>query len=205
MSNDATTPILSALEIAAFERRPDGSFASLGPVPEWFSVLGRDKTFPFLGTFLEDARIHWASSPSGRLRSGLCNETDEHGREYHFEVSAIVLGGRNLLVFELAPALEGMRLALQKARQQALNDEARGKNQGELFAAVTTLSVNAQDARRAARAVGGFARELAAAAPAEPAAQRLATELDTTSTRLQSIIDSMAETIRIVARKAPQS
>jgi hypothetical protein len=35
MSNDATTPILSALEIAAFERRSDGSFASLGPVPEW--------------------------------------------------------------------------------------------------------------------------------------------------------------------------
>jgi hypothetical protein len=29
MSNDATTPILSALEIAAFERRPDGSFATL--------------------------------------------------------------------------------------------------------------------------------------------------------------------------------
>src|SRR6187551_1505776 len=69
MSNDATTAtILSALEIAAFERRTDGSFVSLVPVPEWFSVLGRDQTFPFLGTFLEDARIHWASSPSGRLR-----------------------------------------------------------------------------------------------------------------------------------------
>src|SRR6476646_1202450 len=119
MSNDSTiTPILSALEIAAFERRPDGSFVSLVPVPEWFSVLGKDQTFPFLGTFLEDARIHWASSPSGRLRSGLCSETDDYGREFHFEVSAIVLAGRNLLVFELAPALEGMRLALQKARQQ---------------------------------------------------------------------------------------
>ena len=128
-----------------------------------------------------------------------------YGREFHFEVSAIVLGGRNLLVFELAPALEGMRLALQKARQQALNEEARGKNQGELFAAVTTLSVNAQDARRAARAIAGFARELAAAAPGEATPQRLATEIDSTSTRLQSIIDAMAETIRIVARKAPQS
>ena len=50
MSNDATTAtILSALEIAAFERRTDGSFVSLVPVPEWFSVLGRDQTFPFLG------------------------------------------------------------------------------------------------------------------------------------------------------------
>jgi len=206
MSNDATTAtILSALEIAAFERRTDGSFVSLVPVPEWFSVLGKDQTFPFLGTFLEDARIHWASSPSGRLRSGLCSETDEYGREYHFEVSAIVLGGRNLLIFELAPALEGMRLALQKARQQALNEEARGKSQGELLAAVTTLSVNAQDARRAARAIVGVARELAAAAPGEAAPQRLATEIDSTSTRLQSIIDAMAETVRIVARKAPQS
>ena len=98
-----------------------------------------------------------------------------------------------------------MRLALQKARQQALNEEARGKSQGELLAAVTTLSVNAQDARRAARAIAGVARELAAAAPGEAAPQRLATEIDSTSTRLQSIIDAMAETVRIVARKAPQS
>jgi len=205
MSNDATTPILSALEIAAFERRPDGSFASLGPVPEWFSLLGKDQSFPFLGTFLEDARIHWGSSASGRLRSGLCSEVDEHGREFHFEVSAVVVGGRNLLVFELAPALDGMRLALQKARQQALNEETRGKNQEELFAAVTTLSVNAQDARRAARAVAGFSRELVAAATGDATPQRLANEIDAASTRLQSIIDAMAETVRIVARKAPQS
>ncbi len=55
--------LLAALDIVVMERRLDGSFLPLGALPPWFTGLGRDGTFPFLGTFLEEA-AHILENPT---------------------------------------------------------------------------------------------------------------------------------------------
>ncbi|MCU0256551.1 MAG: hypothetical protein MUF60_07390, partial [Vicinamibacterales bacterium] len=113
--------LLAALDLVVMERRLDGSFVPLGPVPSWFSGLGRDGTFPFLGTFLGDASEFWARTVRGRLSSGLCATVDAEGREFHFEATAVAIPGRQLLLFELPRGVDDLRSILQEAREEKLS------------------------------------------------------------------------------------
>ena len=88
MSNDALQAVVAALEIGIFEQGPDGGFASVGTPPAWMAAFSRNPTFPFLGSFLPQARQFWSEPRPDRLTWGPCAEVDPDGREFHFTVSA---------------------------------------------------------------------------------------------------------------------
>jgi hypothetical protein len=124
----ASSDLLAALDMVAFARQPDGTFRALAAeTPPWFRTLGRDATFPFLGNFLESASAFWAASNGAGgercLWSGPCAETDEDGREFHYEVAAVSTPGGQYLVFERRPEVEAMQHVLQKARELTLEHE----------------------------------------------------------------------------------
>lgn len=120
MSSDALQAVVSALEIGIFEQSADGGFTSVGTAPAWMAAFGRNPTFPFLGSFLPEARHFWSEPRADRLTWGPCAEVDPEGREFHFTVSALSLPARKFLVFEIDRNAEPMRALLQKAREQAL-------------------------------------------------------------------------------------
>lgn len=123
MSSDALAAVVTALEIGIFEQGPDGGFSSVGTPPAWMAAFSRNPTFPFLGSFLPQARQFWSEPRADRLTWGPCAEVDPTGREFHFTVSAVSLPDRKFLVFELDRHAEPMRALLQKAREQALARE----------------------------------------------------------------------------------
>ena len=69
--------LLSAIDVAVFERRPDGSFA-LAPPPRGLRIVA-DATFPFLGHILEEANEFWGRG-SRAQDWGPCAEVDERER-----------------------------------------------------------------------------------------------------------------------------
>jgi hypothetical protein len=123
MSDELLKGLLPALEIAAFERRDDGSFASLAPPPAWFTRLTSDATFPFLGHILEEATKFWALGSRRRSDWGPCAEVDASGREFHYIVSALRVGARSYLVFQLDTGSDRLREVLQKVREDELKGE----------------------------------------------------------------------------------
>jgi hypothetical protein len=126
MSDDVVTKLLTAMDIAAFRRAPDGSFALIAPSPRWFGRLVDDTTFPFLGHILEEATVFWQSGPAGSREWGPCAEVNELGREFHYRVLAVSGEAGQFLVFQLDPGADRMREVLQKVREQALVNPASG-------------------------------------------------------------------------------
>ena len=125
MSNEQVRDLLPAMEIAAFERRRDGSFAPVAPLPAWFGRLVADATFPFLGHILEEANQFWAARAPARREWGPCAEVDEEGREFHYRVTAANADTAQYLVFQLDAGSDEMRQVLQRVRQQMLAAESR--------------------------------------------------------------------------------
>ena len=131
MSNDALQAVVTALEIGIFEQGADGGFTSVGTPPAWMAAFNRNPTFPFLGSFLPQARQFWSEPRPDRLTWGPCAEVDPEGREFHFTVSAVSLPDRRFLVFELDRSAEPMRLLLQKVREQELAQSRPGQPLGD--------------------------------------------------------------------------
>jgi hypothetical protein len=125
MSDDVLKMVLLALDLAAFERREDGSFSSMAPRPEWFGRLVADPTFPFLGHILEEANEFWATGESGRREWGPVAEVDESGSEFHYKVAALAVPGGQFLVFQLDLGSDQVRQVLQKVRTDMLVAEQR--------------------------------------------------------------------------------
>jgi hypothetical protein len=124
MSDDVLKALVPALGIAAFERREDGSFGAVAPLPRWFERLAGDGTFPFLGHILEEAGVYWNKKEGGKSHEwGPCAEVDEAGKEFHYTVTALTVAGRKYLVFRLDPGSDRMQQMLQKVRDQALAAE----------------------------------------------------------------------------------
>jgi len=170
VKNDAIGAALSALEIGVFERGADGGFSSLATPPAWLQAFSSDTSFPFLGSFLEEARQFWAEPRPSRLTWGPCAATNPDGTELHFRVSALSLPDRQFLVFELDPGAVMMREILQKAREQALERGGAAKPPPPKAADATTdpglprvaadnptLAAAAADARQCASAVHDLA------------------------------------------------
>jgi hypothetical protein len=126
MSHDTISVLLPALGIAAFVQSADGSFQALAPAPSWFSRLGADGTFPFLGHILEEANLFWAAKADGVREWGPCADVDDNGRDFHFIVKAVSAGSHAFLVFQLDDAAERMREVLQTVRSAALERPAQG-------------------------------------------------------------------------------
>lgn len=113
--------LLATLDIAAFERTPDGAFRSLAPVPAWFARLVGDSTFPFLGHILEEAVEFWNGGTPGFQEFGPCAEVDDGGVEFHYKVLAVATPEGQYLLFQRDPAADRLREVLQRARDHALD------------------------------------------------------------------------------------
>jgi diguanylate cyclase (GGDEF)-like protein len=132
MNNLAPSRVLSALNIAVFERTDAESFRMVGEEPVWLSnflkEVGFSKTislyeqFPFLDSLKEDFEAFWAQGQRGFLNSGLWVETDFHGEELSLEALAFSVDGRPCVIIELSRAnhLE-KQIFLQQAREDALD------------------------------------------------------------------------------------
>jgi hypothetical protein len=120
MTDQALSMLLTALDIAAFERLQENGFRPLAQPPRWFGLLSRDGTFPFLGHILEEAQAFWQSGEEGVQGWGPCAELAEDGREFHYLVKALTVQTRAYLVFQLDESAERMRDVLQKVRGEAL-------------------------------------------------------------------------------------
>lgn len=125
MSDDILKALLPALDLAAFERRSDGSFASIADRPEWFGRLVADPTFPFLGHILEEANQFWRTGQAGRKEWGPVAEVDESGQEFHYRVNAVATPDAHFLIFALDRGSDEMRTVLQKVRADLLAAEQR--------------------------------------------------------------------------------
>ena len=123
MTDNPLSTLLTALDLAAFERNDEGGFQSLAPPPAWFTRLSRDGTFPFLGHILEEANLFWDSGTDGLHQWGPCAENDGNGREFHYLVKAIRVKTRAYLVFQVDEGAERLRNVLQKVRSEALADQ----------------------------------------------------------------------------------
>jgi signal transduction histidine kinase len=124
-----TDEILSALDLAVFERRDDGTLVIAAGPPPWLSELGIGgnshliEVFPLLESFLLDAEPIW-QSPGRRLDSDVWVQSGPGGTEYAFQASAVLVLNRKLIVVKrLGAEFERRRLALQRARQTQLSYE----------------------------------------------------------------------------------
>jgi PAS domain S-box-containing protein len=74
-----------------------------------------------LENFLVDAEQFWQEHGTGRLRSGLWNETDWSGNDCSLEASAVCVRERKILLIELLDvAFAEKQSLIQKAREQSL-------------------------------------------------------------------------------------
>lgn len=155
MSDELLKTLVPALGIAAFERRPDGSFGAVAPLPTWFERLVGDGTFPFLGHMLEEAGRYWNKGESGPRNWGPCAEVDEAGREFHYTVTAVTVAGRNYLLFQLDPGSDRLRITLQKVREQALVAEQREGSDAAIATALQHVRETAEELRDLLRRFSG--------------------------------------------------
>ena len=135
MSDPVLTEVTSALEIVLVERLSDGTFQLIGevPPPPWFVHAWRgsdsgegttlEQAFPVLGSFLSEAETFWQRSDDGRLQAGTVVIVDESGHDVPVSATAMVLGGRRVLLLQRAPGFEERQRVLQRARVDALSRE----------------------------------------------------------------------------------
>lgn len=153
-SNDRLRELLSAIDLAAFERRLDGSFAPIAPPPPWFKRLSGDPTFPFLGHILEEALQFWGERVAGKREWGPCAEVNEDGTQFHYRVVAVNSADTAYLLFRLDDGSDEMRQVLQRVRQQMLDaEQAHGtirQTAGELRALAGAVTASTSDDSRRA-------------------------------------------------------
>jgi hypothetical protein len=157
------TTLLPALDIAAFERLPEGSLSPMAPPPPWFVRIVADGTLPFLGHILEEANQFWESRSSGRRDWGPCAEVDATGSEFHYMVTAVTIGYQQYLCFQLDPGSDRLREVLQQVREQALAAERGVRDE----AAVEKLTQAKTDVQQAADELDLIVRRLLGADPAD--------------------------------------
>ena len=129
MTEHSLASLLPAIDIAAFERTPDGAFTPLTPAPHWFQQLA-DVSFPFLGHILEEATQFWGERQPGSREWGPCAEVDANRTEFHYRVTAITApGGQQYLLFQLDRGADRLRETLQTIRDQRLAHEQGGRTE----------------------------------------------------------------------------
>ena len=127
MGDELLAGLLYTMGVAVFERRPDGAFVSVTEPPPWFSAMKSDATFPFLGHILRRLPSSGTATWSGRQDWGPCAEVDDHGKEFHYKVTAVQAEERQYLTFQLDCDSDRVREMLQKVREKALAEGTRAK------------------------------------------------------------------------------
>jgi hypothetical protein len=188
MSDNGLSALMQAMDLAAFERLPDGAFVALTEPPAWFAGLFTDTTFPFLGHILSEATEFWTRRVTGTQEWGPCEEVDQAGRPYHYKVTAVAISGRQYLVFQLDRASDKMRELLQKVREHALADADR----------VRHASVLASDARKSGERLFNLIDRLRTAAPADAQADAL-NDVSGACSELLTRIDKLARSAQTSA------
>ncbi len=193
MTDDLLKTLLPAIDIAAFERRTDGTFSSIAPHPAWFSRLIGDVTFPFLGHVLEEAVAFWDSGTAARREWGPCEEVDDAGRPFHYKIIALTAGARQYLLFQLDRESDRMRDVLQKVRQDALVNGYQSR------AETDTLRAFQAEVRRATGEMDDLLRQLLTASSRD--AQLEATKTLVEKCRqLANAVDTTAGAVRPPAK-----
>jgi hypothetical protein len=172
MSEDLLKALMNGLGIAAFERRADGSFGSLAPLPRWFARLAGDGTFPFLGHILEEAGLFWTKGEPMLREWGPCAELDEVGQEFHYKVTAVTMAPKHYLIFQLDPGSDRMQKMLQKVRNDALASEQRASADAAFAIAMEEVKIAAEQVRDVLRS---FSPAAAASADVEQRTKLAAT------------------------------
>jgi signal transduction histidine kinase/DNA-binding response OmpR family regulator len=131
---DAAPVLLSAMQLAVFERGEDGRFAVVNEYPEWFlrlaptavedSVPNLTDYFPALDAFLPLAEDLWATGSVAQFESEFWTETDSDGNEYHLLALAVATGARRFLAVERADAtyIRHQQLQLNAHEMVILNE-----------------------------------------------------------------------------------
>ncbi len=146
--------VLARLEIVLIDCSGDQPPVAIAPIPAWFQSLGilqrsddnpQEYRSPFLEHFLVDARDFWqraqASSSVGqeRLRSGICVEVAADGSEHTYELSALWVDGKRLLLCERNPSPEHGQRILQGARSGRIEYDYLEKAQRALIESQAAL------------------------------------------------------------------
>ena len=162
MSDDLLKSLIPALDIAAFERRDDGSFGSIAPVPPWFTRLASDTAFPFLGHILEEANRFWLAGRPGVYEWGPVAEVDEAGAEFHYKVAAVTTAEARFLIFQLDRASDQVRRVMQTVRSRQLEVEQTGDASAARHAALRAVRIAADHVQEALGRVRGLGSEVTA-------------------------------------------
>lgn len=144
---DAIADLPGALELAAFERMPDGAFQPVGRLPEWFLAAkgtGEEKLskrFPVLGMFLKQVKLEW------RGTSDIWTEPDADGSDRYLQAIATEVDGHRFLVLKTLPR------ELHKYQQLAHDFELEKQKVERLSREV---EIKRQEAERATQAKSEF-------------------------------------------------
>ena len=141
MADPVPARLLTALDLAAFVREPDGRFRPVGGAPRWLGgwlCLHEDgRVSPaddshFLSDFLPMADAFWDAGEAGRLMSGAFTEAGADGVERTLEATAISADDERwlLLGLPLMTYATTQRL-LQTARDETLDVERTRRRHGD--------------------------------------------------------------------------
>ena len=156
-----TETVVSALGIAVFERRADGSLAPRQPSPEWLADFpdagDAAASFPFLEVFLPDAEEHWEAARTGPLYSDVWTQTGSSGQDWRLRAAAVTVSGDSLLCIEAPQSLYGETQALlQHAHDTSLAYDRIAKLSRALAEANAELEVRNREVQRATQAKSEF-------------------------------------------------
>ena len=132
MTETLLTGVLHALDLAVFERLPNGAFLPVTPLPVWLAAAldaglhaphqSLGEALPFLDGFMPDAETAWRQGPEARAESGSFVTTFE-GAEILLRAVALTIDERAVLVIGRLAGIADARPFIQKARDQKLAHE----------------------------------------------------------------------------------
>jgi hypothetical protein len=131
MTETLLTGVLHALDLAVFERLPNGAFAPVTPLPVWLAAAfdaglhaphhSLGEALPFLDGFMPDAETAWRQGQA-RAESGSFVTTFE-GAEILLHAVALSIDQRAVLIIGRLAGIADARPFIQKARDQKLAHE----------------------------------------------------------------------------------
>ncbi len=164
MDKQLLIEVLARLDIVLIDCSDDAQPVAIEPIPGWFRRLGlmrrgqddaQEYSSPFFEHFLVDAREFWQKAQSatsaalGRLRSGICVEVASDGSEYTYELSALFVDGKRLLLCERDPSPEHGQRILQGARNSRIEYDSLQRAQRALIESQAALRMAKDRAEQA--------------------------------------------------------